>query len=1224
MVQRKKAFGVRDLLLRIVILASFAVFIFALPGTALAGGIAEVNLTWDSIYGYGYEQGAPVQVTITDPSGAIRGTAETVATYYGDFAILFEDIIPAGDSAVDIKSGDTIIIAAGDETDTISPKLSAYTSATLNKVFIESNPGTTIIVYIDGNVDGNYEYRTATEEGGGKYYYQSTSEITPYDYLSVYYEDGGGNYIIVDPVAPYGMVSITDDVVWGFFYQPDTTATVQVLSGTNILATREIKTDSDGDFMTESFLPETDIKSGHTIRITAGEEVNSFNANLKAEVDFTNHVVTGKTMPASYVIVHVEPIENPSNYTDTTTTANSTGDFSVNANPGLDDRIWVGALHSNGNITQLEVVYGTSSRSLTQPVVYAGKLGQIAGNIEIKETRPDSLLSTETANQVTLKILTDGVTFETTPSAAALGVKLTDLNASLSQDLKTATWYVYESSTSTAGNIILKDISYNIDTDTAVGSIRVEIAGNSGVTPSVVSNARVQDKNATLSISGNILDADTGLGIAGARIQLLKGDGIIASIKTSPSGTYAFSGLSAGTYKVLIARIGYGVAGESIEITDDNAIDFELQKTDIGVMVPENGAAATFEQIEMILSNLGYDVSVINEQDISSAQTLKDNIKSLFINSSTIEFDSAKISAIKDFVSSGGSLYTSDISYALIEQAFPGKVEFYIDNPRVNTSQSIDAVIKDKGLADYVNPAAPPSTMNLSFIDEMVPWVAIDTVVAGVDVYVSGDISIAGSNAEILTDKPLAIAFREGQGRVIYTSYYACPWSQGDDAGGQRLLEYLVLSTLAGREIDNAKAALISGGYAVEKVNVGMFSTEDTPTSTSYGVDIASEKDIAFRLGWRSGAVKLTAQQPDHSLRENNGSTSPITLAVENAQEGLWGYSVTAVDVPAQGYPYVVAVGVKNTTPHDEDNGGDGSDGGAGDDDTPPASGNNPPAGGGLSPLPTAPAKPTGLKANQGADSIELSWDASLEQDVEGYNIYRSESPSDEATLLNTSAIKENTFKDSTAALNKTYYYWVTAVNNAGKESARSEMVSAARVAVLPTVTFSDVPAGAWYKYFLNALVKAHLIGGYPDGTFKPQNNITRAEFAKIVVSAIGQTPVEGAQSSFKDCANHWARGYIEKAKALNILGGYPDGSFKPNSHITRAEMSKMICLVKGLDTSSASGFSDCKGHWADTYIAAARKAGYVLGYDSTTFKPDAFATRAEVCKIIYLMIDEE
>lgn len=174
-------------------------------------------------------------------------------------------------------------------------------------------------------------------------------------------------------------------------------------------------------------------------------------------------------------------------------------------------------------------------------------------------------------------------------------------------------------------------------------------------------------------------------------------------------------------------------------------------------------------------------------------------------------------------------------------------------------------------------------------------------------------------------------------------------------------------------------------------------------------------------------------------------------------------------------------------------------------------------------------------------------------------------------------------------------------------------------------VTFNDVKATEWFYPYVMTLIENSLVGGYPDGTFKPQNNITRAEFAKIVVSAIGQTPVEGAQSSFKDCANHWARGYIEKAKALNILGGYPDGSFKPNSHITRAEMSKMICLVKGLDTSSsASGFSDCKGHWADTYIAAARKAGYVLGYDSTTFKPDAFATRAEVCKIIYLMIDEE
>jgi len=169
--------------------------------------------------------------------------------------------------------------------------------------------------------------------------------------------------------------------------------------------------------------------------------------------------------------------------------------------------------------------------------------------------------------------------------------------------------------------------------------------------------------------------------------------------------------------------------------------------------------------------------------------------------------------------------------------------------------------------------------------------------------------------------------------------------------------------------------------------------------------------------------------------------------------------------------------------------------------------------------------------------------------------------------------------------------------------------------------TFPDVASSHWAATYIEGLVTAGIISGYTDGTFKPSNHITRAEFAKIACVAAGLSPISG-DASFSDTAGHWAAGYIEAAKAAGIIGGYADGTFRPNAMITRAEIAKIVVGAAGLATdTSGAGFSDIAGHWASDYILTAANNGIVGGYTDGTFKPNAHATRAEASKMVYMWI---
>ena len=107
------------------------------------------------------------------------------------------------------------------------------------------------------------------------------------------------------------------------------------------------------------------------------------------------------------------------------------------------------------------------------------------------------------------------------------------------------------------------------------------------------------------------------------------------------------------------------------------------------------------------------------------------------------------------------------------------------------------------------------------------------------------------------------------------------------------------------------------------------------------------------------------------------------------------------------------------------------------------------------------------------------------------------------------------------------------------------------------TNDYTDVPADAWYNNAVSTLTNAGIIDGYEDGTFKPNGNITRAEFATIAVRFFEAT--YDGEDLFSDIAGHWAQDYINEAANAGIVDGYPDGTFGPQKLITRAEAMTMV-----------------------------------------------------------------
>jgi len=148
-------------------------------------------------------------------------------------------------------------------------------------------------------------------------------------------------------------------------------------------------------------------------------------------------------------------------------------------------------------------------------------------------------------------------------------------------------------------------------------------------------------------------------------------------------------------------------------------------------------------------------------------------------------------------------------------------------------------------------------------------------------------------------------------------------------------------------------------------------------------------------------------------------------------------------------------------------------------------------------------------------------------------------------------------------------------------------------------------------------------INGYPDGSVRPDAPITRAETSAIIFRLLVDTRKHNTyKSAFSDVTDTaWYSQSVKYLTSINIVKGYPDGTFKPDNPITRAEFATMISGFDKLEPSKDNNFKDIDGHWAVGYINSAAVKGWVAGYPDGTFHPNGKLTRAEIVTVINRML---
>ncbi len=174
--------------------------------------------------------------------------------------------------------------------------------------------------------------------------------------------------------------------------------------------------------------------------------------------------------------------------------------------------------------------------------------------------------------------------------------------------------------------------------------------------------------------------------------------------------------------------------------------------------------------------------------------------------------------------------------------------------------------------------------------------------------------------------------------------------------------------------------------------------------------------------------------------------------------------------------------------------------------------------------------------------------------------------------------------------------------------------------------SFTDMNQAAWAEQAVNALVGMGIISGYPDGTFQPNKNITRAEFAKIIVLASGQYDKD-AKVNFTDVPeNAWYYSYVASAYKLGFINGRSETIFDPNSNITRADLCTIVYRfvlsinseIKPATTQVVFADDAAIPSYAKTAVYALNAAGVVGGMGDNKFAPLQDATRAQSAKIVH------
>ncbi|SCZ07729.1 S8 family serine peptidase [Alkaliphilus peptidifermentans] len=179
-------------------------------------------------------------------------------------------------------------------------------------------------------------------------------------------------------------------------------------------------------------------------------------------------------------------------------------------------------------------------------------------------------------------------------------------------------------------------------------------------------------------------------------------------------------------------------------------------------------------------------------------------------------------------------------------------------------------------------------------------------------------------------------------------------------------------------------------------------------------------------------------------------------------------------------------------------------------------------------------------------------------------------------------------------------------------------ILSLSMILMTCTTVFASIPSDIsshWANDIIQKWLDEGFASGYSDGTFKPDNNISRAEFMVLTNNAFGYSEIKNI--NYEDVpSGSWYESDVAIAAAAGYINGYPDGTMKPNATITRQEIATIISRIQNLSSNpdAALTLSDEANisEWAKGYVGAVIEAGYMSGYSDGSFLPKKYATRAE------------
>ncbi|WP_241674922.1 S-layer homology domain-containing protein [Paenibacillus luteus] len=178
-------------------------------------------------------------------------------------------------------------------------------------------------------------------------------------------------------------------------------------------------------------------------------------------------------------------------------------------------------------------------------------------------------------------------------------------------------------------------------------------------------------------------------------------------------------------------------------------------------------------------------------------------------------------------------------------------------------------------------------------------------------------------------------------------------------------------------------------------------------------------------------------------------------------------------------------------------------------------------------------------------------------------------------------------------------------------------------------ISFNDIK-NHWANAEIMKAAEAGWINGYQDGSFRPQDKVTRAQLTTMLSRALLLSASEGKPTTFKDAEQipSYARAHVSQAVTAGIVKGFEDHTFRPQRFITRSEIAVMVMRVIGYDEKNSAGkqlaFGDAEQiqDWAYPAIVSATELGLVQGRGNNRFVPHGVATRAEAVVLILRLLD--